>query len=138
MRYCLPGLALPALAQAGTAPAAKTLSQGPGAGDLLQMALSLIVVIAFILALTWVLRRLRGGARHSSGSLSVLAEVALGPKERVVLVRVGDAQALVGIGAAGVVPLHLLTTPVNIAASAPAESFADKLKGLMARTGTSP
>ena len=137
MRYCLPGLALPALAQAGTAPAAKTLSQGPGAGDLLQMALSLIVVIAFILALTWVLRRLRG-ARHSSGSLSVLAEVALGPKERVVLVRVGDAQALVGIGAAGVVPLHLLTTPVNIAASAPAESFADKLKGLMARTGTSP
>ncbi len=137
--FALPVLALPALAHAGgTTPAAKAASQGPGVGDLLQMALSLIVVIAFILVLTWVLGRMRGGTRRATGSLSVLAEVAIGPKERVVLVKVGDAQALVGVGAAGVVSPHLLATPVRVEAGEPVGSFADKLKGLMSRTANPP
>jgi flagellar protein FliO/FliZ len=137
--FALPVLALPVLVHAGSpTPAAKAASQGPGVGDLLQMGLSLIVVIAFILALTWVLGRMRGGTRRASGSLSVLAEVAIGPKERVVLVKVGDAQALVGVGASGVVSLRLLATPVRVEAGEPVGSFADKLKGLMSRTGHSP
>lgn len=124
-------LAMPSLvlADAASPPA----PQGPGFGDLLQMALSLIVVIAFILALTWVLGRVRGAPRHASGSMSVLAEVAVGPKERVVLVRVGESQALVGVGATGVSSLQLLATPVKIAAAEPAGSFAEKLKGMMQR-----
>jgi flagellar protein FliO/FliZ len=141
VRYGLLWLALPALAQAqagSTAPAAKAASQGPGVGDLAQMALSLIVVIAFILALTWVLGRIRGGTRRASTSLSVLAEVAVGPKERVVLVKVGDAQALVGVGASGVVSLGLLATPVRVEAGESAGSFADKLKGMMSRTEPKP
>jgi flagellar protein FliO/FliZ len=123
---------MPALAWAGPA-ATPPAPQGPGIGDLLQMALSLIVVIAFILALTWVLGRIRGTTRHSSGSMSVLAELTVGPKERVVLVRIGDAQALVGVGATGVRSLQLLTTPVTVAAPEPTGSFAEKLKGFMSR-----
>jgi flagellar protein FliO/FliZ len=81
---------------------------------------------------------MRGGTRRATGSLSVLAEVAIGPKERVVLVKVGDAQALVGVGAAGVVSLHLLATPVRVEVGEPVGSFADKLKGLMSRTANPP
>ncbi len=132
MRWLLAALASPSLAWADAA-AAKAAPQGPGLGDLLQMALSLFVVIAFILALTWVLGRIRGAPRHGSGSLSVLAEVAVGPKERVVLVKVGDSQALVGVGATGVSSLQLLAVPVKIEVAAPIGSFADKLKGMMGR-----
>jgi len=132
VRWLAAVLALPSLAWADAA-AAKAAPQGPGLGDLLQMALSLVVVIGFILALTWVLGRIRGAPRHASGSLSVLAEVAVGPKERVVLVRVGDSQALIGVGATGVQSLQLLGTPVTIEVAQPAGSFADKLKGMMSR-----
>jgi flagellar protein FliO/FliZ len=127
-------IAMPSLAWAETAPA-KAAPQGPGIGDLLQMALSLVVVIAFILALTWVLGRLRGAPRSAAGSLGVLAEVAVGPKERIVLVKVGDAQALVGVGAGGVSSLQLLATQVKVEVTEPAGSFADKLKALMTRSG---
>jgi len=126
----------PALAGAGvTAAASAAPAQGPGIGDLLQMALSLVLVIGFILALTWLLGRLRGAARLSSGSLRVLAEVAVGPKERVVLVKVGESQALVGVGASGIVSLGLLGAPVKIEAAEPQGNFADRLKSLMARQG---
>ena len=132
MRLGLAWLAMPSLAWADAAP--KTAApQGPGIGDLVQMALSLIVVIAFILALTWVLGRLRGAPRRSTGSLGVLAEVAIGPKERIVLVKVGEGQALVGVGAGGISSLQLLATPVTIEAEAAPGSFADKLKGMMQR-----
>ena len=66
MRCCLPVFALPVLRSHGRAArrardtGRQAASQGPGVGDLLQMAFSLIVVIAFILALTWVLGRMRG------------------------------------------------------------------------------
>lgn len=137
MRKHLLWLMSPAHAWAQAAPATAT-PQGPGIGDLLQMAFSLVIVIAFILALTWLLGRLRGATRHSSGSLSVIAEVAVGPKERVVLVKVGESQALLGVGAAGVVSLNLLATRVNVEATEPLGSFADKLKSLMTRTESKP
>jgi flagellar protein FliO/FliZ len=137
VRQHLLWLSTPSLAWAQAAPATAP-PQGPGVGDLLQMALSLVVVIGFILALTWILGRLRGAARHASGSLSVIAEVAVGPKERVVLVKVGEAQTLVGVGASGVVSLDLLATPVTIEATHSIGSFADKLKTLMTRTEAKP
>jgi flagellar protein FliO/FliZ len=125
----------PAVAAANAAPAGATpAAQGPGIGDLVQMALSLVLVIGFILALTWVLGRMRGLTRQSSGSLSVLAEVSVGPKERVVLVRVGESQALIGVGASGLVSLELLATPVRVEVTGLQGTFAEKLKGLMTRT----
>jgi len=132
VRWLLAALAMPSLTWAEAA-ATPPAPQGPGIGDLLQMALSLVVVIAFILALTWVLGRIRGAPRRSSGSMSVVAELTVGPKERVVLVRIGDAQALVGVGATGVSSLQLLTTPVTVAAAEPPGSFAEKLKSFMSR-----
>lgn len=132
MRWLIAALASPSLAWADAA-AAQAAPQGPGLGDLMQMALSLVVVIGFILALTWILGRIRGAPRHASGSLSVLAEVAVGPKERVVLVKVGDSQALVGVGATGISSLQLLAVPVKIEVAEATGSFADKLKGMMGR-----
>jgi hypothetical protein len=52
-----------------------------------------------------------------------------------VLVRVGESQVLVGIGAGGLVPLTPLTAPIMLKAAAPAPAFADRMRDLMKRPG---
>src|SRR5262245_1259984 len=104
---------------------------------LLEMMLSLMLVIALIVGLSWLVGRMRNVQRNRSGAMSVLGELVIGPKERIVLVRVGDAQALVGVSGAGVTSLQLLDRTLQIAStpagSPNAASFAQKLKEMMNR-----
>jgi flagellar protein FliO/FliZ len=85
-----------------------------GIGGLGEVTLALAVVLAAIFGLAWLARRLRIVAGRA-GPLAVLAEVRLGPKERAVLVKVGSAQLLVGVGQGQVNTLHVLAEPVEIA-----------------------
>jgi flagellar protein FliO/FliZ len=62
----------------------------------------------------------------------------LGPRERIVLLRIGDAQVLVGVGAGGIVPLTPLSTPVALRAAVPAPAFAERLRDMMKRPGGPP
>jgi flagellar protein FliO/FliZ len=68
--------------------------------------------------------------------LTVVGELAVGPKERVVLVRVGDAQALVGVGSGGLTSLSLLDKPVQVGqTAAETATFAQRLREIMNRAG---
>jgi len=102
---------------------------------LLEMMLSLVLVIALIIALSWVIGRLRGVTRTTSGAIGVLGEIAVGPKERIVLVRVGERQALLGVSSAGVHSLGLLEQNITVPESAQPADFALKLKEVMKRAG---
>ncbi len=102
---------------------------------LLEMMLSLVLVIALIIALSWVIGRLRGVTRTTSGAMNVVAEIAVGPKERIVLVRVGERQALLGVSGAGVQSLSLLEQNIPVPESAQPADFALKLKEVMKRAG---
>jgi flagellar protein FliO/FliZ len=117
----------------GIAPSASPLS----GGSLAQLTLSLMVIIALLFAIGWVLKRTRvGGARGGSGQLRVLAELALSPRERVLLLRVGDSQVLLGIGAGGMVGLTPLATPIVLPpAPTTVPAFADRLREFMKRPG---
>jgi len=105
------------------------------AGSLAQLTLSLIAIVALILALSWALKRLKIGAPRSRGSMAVQDELALGPRERIVLVRVGDSQVLLGVAAGSVVNLTPLATPIEVPAALGAPAFADRLRELMKRSG---
>ncbi|MFI4891055.1 MAG: FliO/MopB family protein [Steroidobacterales bacterium] len=108
-------------------------------GSLAQLTLSLLVIIGLILALSWLLKRFRIAVPHSTGSMMVLDEVAVSPRDRVVLVGVGALQVLVGVGANGVVALTPLAEPVALnERSTPPGGFADRLRELMSRPGKSP
>jgi len=88
--------------------------------------------VLVIFALAWLATRLRLTPRAASKGLTVLADVPVGPKERVVLLKVGDGQALVGVGADGVRPLALLERVVELPAEATTPgAFAERLKNLM-------
>src|SRR5690606_33816765 len=76
--------------------AADPIATSP-AGGLVQVTLSLLLVLAAVFAAAWAVRRLRGFGRLAPGAIEVIADVALGPKERAVLVQVGKQQLLLGV-----------------------------------------
>jgi flagellar protein FliO/FliZ len=116
------------------APSASPLS----VGSLAQLTLSLIAIVALIFALGWVLKRFKLTAPRGSLDSEVLDQLALGPRERIVLLRIGDAQVLVGVGAGGIVPLTPLSTPVALKAALPSPAFAERLRDMMKRPGGPP
>jgi flagellar protein FliO/FliZ len=71
---------------ASLAPPASPLSLGSVA----QLGLSLIAIVGLIFALSWAVKRLKLGGVRGHGDIVVLDELALGPRERIVLVRVGE------------------------------------------------
>jgi len=96
-----------------------------------QALLSLLCVIGLILLLGRLLRGrylpLRTGGRQS---LQVLAQLALGARERIVVVQVGDEQLLVGVSPGGLRTLLVLSRPLRVeaGAAAPAGSFAQRIR----------
>jgi flagellar protein FliO/FliZ len=116
------------VAWAGT-PATASPNAASGFG---QVALSLLLIIFVIFGLAWVATRLRLTPRAASAGLRILADVPVGPKERVVLLKVGDGQALVGVSADGVRSLTLLEKTVELPVDTTGSgAFANRLKALM-------
>lgn len=107
-------------------------------GSVAQLTLSLAAIVALIFALSWIVKRLKLGTPRSRGEIAVIDELALGPRERVVLVRVGDAQVLLGVGSGGVVGLRPLDKPIAVKESPEGPAFADRLREIMKRPGGSP
>lgn len=123
-----------ALLAAGAAQAAAPTPAVPSpTAGLVQVLVSLVFILLVIVALAWLATRLRLTPRSASTALKVLADVPVGTKERVVLVKVGDAQALVGVGPDGVRSLQLLDRAVELPADEATGAFADRLKQLMTK-----
>src|SRR5512138_2847041 len=91
--------------------AAEPVATSPTAG-LVQVTLSLLLVLAAVFAAAWAVRRLKGFGRLAPGAIEVIADVALGPKERAVLVQVGKQQLLLGVASGSVNTLHVLSEPI--------------------------
>lgn len=91
------------------------------AGSIGGAVSALIVVVALILALAWLAKRMPvlGGGTGSNPALRIVGSLALGPRERVVVVAVGDTQLLVGVGVGGTRVLHTLAEPLTTPAAAP-------------------
>jgi flagellar protein FliO/FliZ len=108
-------LAAPAVfaAEKFAAPKTNEPATAVGAGGLAQVTLSLLLVLAAVFAAAWVVRRLRGFGKFNTGALHVITEIAVGTKERVVLIQVGNQQLLIGVAPGRVSTLHVLSEPVS-------------------------
>lgn len=89
----------------------------------LRMVLGLAVVLALLGATAWVSRRFRVGAGMRGGLIEVISGLSLGARERVVLIRVGTDQVLVGVSPSGMRTLHVLNHS-QTQAQKPAGEFA--------------
>ena len=85
-----------------------------GFGSLL---LTIGAVVALLWGAAWALRRMRPGPASWDGrDCAVLRSLALGPRERLLVVRVGSRHLVVGVGAASVSLLCELDEPLPAAA----------------------
>lgn len=110
--------ALPALAETLTeAPATGVTGGGLAAGDIaaatLRMVAGLAIVLALLAATAWVSRRFRAGSGARGGLVEIVTGLSLGNRERVVLLKVGGDQVLVGISPSGLRTLHVIGQNTN-------------------------
>ncbi len=100
--------ALASIAQAAAEGAPVTAA--PGMQEIGRLVLTLLVVIAAFVFLTWLLRRLGGNlGSFNTGPLKIKGGLSVGPRERLVVVQVGNAHLLLGITAETITRLYELT-----------------------------
>lgn len=85
--------------------------------SLLQVFLALIIVLATIWGFAWLMRRFTAGQAGGVGALKVVGGVMVGPRERVVIVEVGDTWLLLGVAAGHVSLVHSLPRPADVPAT---------------------
>lgn len=101
-------------ATAQTAPAAES-----GVWAAAKLLISLLIVIAAIFAAAWALKRL-GPSRSAGGLIRVLASVPLGPRERLVLVEIGETWFVLGVAQGHISTLHSMPKQPGLFADAQA------------------
>lgn len=68
-----------------------------GVSSVGYVTIALALVLALIYGAAWLLRRVRTFNGITKNSMNVVEAISVGPKERVVLVRVKDQQVLLGV-----------------------------------------
>lgn len=114
------GHALEKTGTSATVPAAS----GVSAGSLLQVTLGLALVLLIIGGMAWMLRRYGKLQSSTDGSLKVLSGLSVGPRERVILMQVGEEQVLIGVAPGRVQTLHVLEMPLPLSSPASATTGA--------------
>jgi flagellar protein FliO/FliZ len=103
-------LASAAIAQTSgkfAAPSATAATQDlDSGGGVLQIFGSLALVLATILVIGWIARRVRAIPRSRGGRLKLIDEVTIGPKERAVILEVDGMHLVLGVGEGRVTILH--------------------------------
>jgi flagellar protein FliO/FliZ len=101
------------LAVPGLTPAQESAPGNAVAEQLAQSSLrmvgSMFAVLVLVAVCAWALRRWRDRQGVDGGSIEIVSGISLGSKERIVLLKVGDEQVLVGVSPAGMRSLHVVT-----------------------------
>ncbi|UVM71015.1 flagellar biosynthetic protein FliO [Pseudomonas alvandae] len=124
-------LAAEPVANAAVAPAS-----GSGiAGQLAQLVLGLLLVLGVIFFLAWMLRRVQQAGPAGKGQvIDIISTRALGPRDRLVLVQVGNEQILLGLSPGTITALHVLKEPVQVPSTEQATpEFAQRLMELLGK-----
>lgn len=102
-----------------------------GASGLASWLLSCALVIGLILALGWLLKKTRLNTRLNGSGLKVVTSLALGYKERLLVVQVGQQQLLIGATPQQISLLCQLDEPLE-----PGAPFAQQLRKVLKQDET--
>ncbi|MCE6980656.1 flagellar biosynthetic protein FliO [Pseudomonas frederiksbergensis] len=107
-------LAAEPVTTAATVAAAPAVSSGV-AGQLTQLVFGLLLVLGLIFFLAWLLRRVQQAGPAGKGQvIELIGSRALGPRDRLMLVQVGNEQILLGLSPGTITALHVLKEPVQV------------------------
>ena len=105
------------------------------AGQLTQLVLGLLLVLGLIFFLAWLLRRVQQAGPAGKGQvIELIGSRAHGPRDRLVLVQVGNEQILLGLTPGTISALHVLKEPVQVPGTEQATpEFAQRLMELLGK-----
>jgi flagellar protein FliO/FliZ len=111
---------------------------GIPAGTYLQATLALLLIIGLLFGVTWAARKVSGGKMFGQGNMRVISGIALGPRERIVLIEVDDQWLVIGIVPGQIRTLHSLPKGSDVASGVGAGTaletpFAEWLKSIRER-----
>jgi flagellar protein FliO/FliZ len=103
-----------------------------GAGDIAAWVIALCIVLGLFFLCIWAMRKLSGLAVNSTGKMRIVDSLALGVREKVILLQVGHKQLILGVTQGHIAALHVLEGDDCIPqedkrVSAAEHSFAQKL-----------
>lgn len=75
-------------------------------GELMRVVLGLLFVLLLIIVLSWLVKRLQNVNLGASGGFQTIASMILGPKEKIMLLKVGARYLLLGFGSGHVSLLY--------------------------------
>ncbi len=75
-------------------------------GNALNVIGSLMLVLALLFAAAWVMRRGQGFIKPKTGHIQIVSHIALGVKEKVLLLKVGEENILVACSSGNMRSLH--------------------------------
>jgi len=98
-----------------------------------EVMAGLIIVLLMIFALAWMVKRMGAGSFLTNQHMKIVASVAMGTRERVVVLDVGGKQILLGITPQNINTLHVFDEPVfsELTDNQAPSDFAQKIKYFM-------
>lgn len=114
------------------APAKMSAAGGPNTSQIINLFLSLVLIIALIFVCAWLFKRASAIGNVTSKQLRVLGGLSLSAKEKVVLVKAGGKQILIGVAPGRVNALHVFDEAIidEDAESNGASEFARQLASI--------
>lgn len=97
---------------------------------------ALILVVALILFLAWVLKKMRLPMLGAHSDLCVVRQLPVGAKERVMVIQAGEEQFLVGVTSQSIQLISKLDEPISTTkekSTTPKTSFAQQLSRVIKR-----
>jgi flagellar protein FliO/FliZ len=90
------------------ADAAEIAAPAVSAGTYVQATLALLLIVGVLVGAAWLARKVSGGKGFGQGGMKIVGGVALGPRERIVLLEVGEEWLVIGIVPGQIRTLHRL------------------------------
>ncbi|HEY9194422.1 MAG TPA: flagellar biosynthetic protein FliO [Methyloversatilis sp.] len=108
MKRFMPLLLLAAGGRLHAADTAPAVANTSGTGAVIQMLGALALVLAVLFAVLWLLRRVSGGRLNGTAPIRTVGGIALGSRERVVLLEIGEHWLVVGVAPGSVTGIATL------------------------------
>ncbi|WP_404615338.1 flagellar biosynthetic protein FliO [Rhodanobacter hydrolyticus] len=115
------------------APAALPAADINVGGELLRVLLSLVAVVALIFVAGWLSRRLQARSRPGGRRIRCVETMAVGARDRVLLLDADGKRLLVGVGPGGMRTLHVYEGAAPVEADPPALPAVPDIAQLLSR-----
>ena len=97
------------------------VSSPAGQDYFIQLIGGLAVVLLSILALAWLLKKLNRLPNKGDNVLEIVATLSVGQRERLVIVRSGEVELLLGVAPGRVAKLHVLSSETSASSTSHSE-----------------